>query len=103
MEYTYRDVIIIILVACICIMFYLYVLRKTEICCRYCGATTTTDGTVTKPPQKEGFAPVNTKLEAAGPMDVRSLGALPLATDEKNHPHAGPNEYLIDDSAIGRA
>ena len=111
LEYTYRDVIIVILIACICIMFYVYVLRKTQICCHYCGAVTGSDGTTMKPPTTapvtptttEGFAPVNTKLEALGPMDTRTLGALPLATGEKNHPQAGANEFLIDDTALGGA
>ena len=85
-------------------MFYIYVLRKTEICCRYCGATMTTDGTATKPPTTtEKFTPVNTKLEAAGPMNTRLMGALPLATDELNHPKAGADEYLIQDTPMGQA
>jgi hypothetical protein len=88
-------------------MFYIYVLRKTEICCNYCGAKMKTDGTTTSPPTKpattEGFAPVNTVLEAAGPLNVRTMGSLPLSTGEENHPTAKPDEFLIQDTPMGGA
>jgi len=62
-----------------------------------------TPATPAAPTTTEGFAPVNTKLEALSPMNVRTLGSLPLATAEMNHPQAGPDQFLLDQTAIGGA
>ena len=106
----YKDAVIIILIAFICIVFFVFALKKSDVCCSYCGAVMSHDGTAKKPPTTtpattttEGFAPVNTVLTPLSPMDVRTMGALPLATGEENHKRAGPNEFLIQDTPMGQA
>lgn len=98
----YRDAVIIILIAVVCIVFFVTLLKKANVCCPYCGAVSNTEGLAISPP-KEHFAPVNTKLEYIGPKNARTMGALPLAEGEKNHKMAGSQEFLIDQTAMGRA
>lgn len=103
----YRDATIIVLIVFVCIIFFVFLLKKSDVCCSYCGAVMSSDGSPKKPPTTtptaEGFAPVNTTLVPLSPMNTRTIGSLPLATGVKNHPQAGPNEFLIQDTAMGDA